>query len=240
MVEVVTSPSESARFGRRVARVALHDETEVAMLCSQVAVDEHDLVIVRYPARWVRAFDQLSSVVGRAAIYADTLLYFRWDDDGRELAPTRPSVTRDSIDAAIVPATVSGIFSDYVNHYVANPRLDRSLVAIGYAEWAASVAADESNVLIANHVDGDIAGLAVIDSRGDDWDVVLAGVSPEHRGGGVYGDLMLSVMQHARTANRPAVLISTQSHNVQVMRTWERLGWRITSATITVHLQRER
>ncbi len=238
MGQIVTSPSESARFCRTVARAVLHEESDVSMLCSELTTTDHDLVMVRYPARWVRAFDQLSSVADRTAIYADTLLYFRWDDDGRELAPSRTSVTRSAIDAAEVPPTVASIFSDYVNHYVANPRLDASLVSIGYAEWAASVAGDESNVLVAIHVGGSIAGLAVVDTQGSEWDVVLAGVTPQQRGGGVYGDLMTSVMQHAREAGQSSVLISTQSHNIQVMRTWERLGWRIVSSTITVHLER--
>lgn len=238
MVPIVPSPTESARFGRRVARAVLSSDDDAAALVGDERLDEHDLVIVRFPAALVRAFDLLARAPGRHVVYADTLLYFRWDDDGRPLAAERTVVHRDGIDPGDVGRVVSRTFAGYVNHYAANPRLDASLVADGYAEWATSVASDPANELVANLVDEEIAGLAVIDASGPEWDVVLAGVAPEHRGGGAYGDLMTAVMARARAAGRSSVLISTQSHNVQVMRTWERLGWRIVSATVTAHLER--
>lgn len=238
MVEVSPSPSESARFGRSVGRLALTEDSQVATACALLASDAHDLVILRHPSSMVRAFAELAKVPGRRAIYADTLLYFRWVDDGCELSPSRPWLGRDAIEEGSVAAVVEATFAGYLNHYAANPRLDATQVAVGYAEWATNVATNPVNVLVANSVDGEIAGLAVIDASHDEWDVVLAGVAPTHRGGGLYGDLMTSVMAEARAAGQRSVLISTQSHNIQVMRTWERLGWRIISATVTVHLER--
>jgi len=203
-----------------------------------LAADPHDLVILRYPSAMVRAFDHLSSVSGRRAIYADTLLHFRWTDDGRELSPSHPRVHRGAIELSGVASLVEMTFLGYSNHYAANPRLDASKVAVGYAEWATNIATDPRSILVANEVAGHIAGLAVIDASRGEWDVLLAGVVPAFRGEGMYGDLITSVMVEARAAEQPSVVISTQSHNIQVMRTWERLGWRVTGSLVTVHLER--
>ncbi len=114
------------------------------------------------------------------------------------------------------------------------------MVAVGYAEWAQRVAAHPENPLIGLQVEEGPAALAVIDGSSGEWDIALAGVMPEQRGRGVYGDLIVATMAAARAAGRDTVKISTQSHNVQVIRTWERLGWRMTGAFLTVHLERQR
>ena len=127
-----------------------------------------------------------------------------------------------------VPGLITEIFAGYRDHYAANEHLDAELVAVGYAEWATSVATDAANVVVAVCDDGSVVeGLAVVDTGGDVWDVVLAGVRPAARGRGAYGRLMADVMARARADGQRAVRISTQSHNLPVMRTWERLGWRI-------------
>lgn len=238
---ICESVSESVRFGCAVGRVALgvDDAALVDELVAALSTSRHDLVIVRYPARWVDVFDRLTRIPESRAIFADTLLYFEWDDVGDPMSCSREVLGADRVLTATVGELIEEIFADYTNHYAANPRLDRALVAAGYAEWATSVALDDANEVVAVLEGDEIAGLAVVDTRGDEWDIVLAGVRPAVRGRGAYADLMVAVMQRAREHGRTAVRISTQSHHAQVMRTWERLGWRITGAFVTVHVQRD-
>lgn len=236
------SESESNRFACSVGRVALgtRDAALIDGLVAELPASRHDLIILRYPARWVEVFDRLTRVGGYRCIFADTLLYFEWTDSGEPLECSRPTAGAERVAAEAVGGLIEEIFADYTNHYSANPQLDRGLVAAGYAEWATGVALDPRNEVVAVMEDGDVAGLAVVDTCGDEWDIVLAGVRPDARGRGAYGDLIVAAMERARSHGRSAVRISTQSHHAQVMRTWERLGWRITDAFVTVHLQRDR
>ncbi len=238
-----TSPEESQRFGRAVGRATVpHDAPQswIQRFIPELGRSAFDLVILRYPSSSVTAFECLSTCETFTPIFADTLLYFAWEDRGGDLVVGRPVIARDEIDELIVSSMISEIFAGYRNHYYANSRLDPALVAVGYAEWAQRVAGRPDNPLIGLLVDERPAALAVIDGSSGEWDVALAGVMPEQRGRGVYGDLILATMAAARAAGRDTVKISTQSHNVQVIRTWERLGWRMTSAFLTVHLERQR
>lgn len=237
------SPEESARFGRAIGRASIPAEAPadaIQSMLDELARSPLDLVVLRYPSTHVTWFEKLSACGAFSAIFADALLYFAWEDRGEALAAGHPVIARDEIDGATVSLMIGEIFAGYRNHYHANSLLDPALVAAGYVEWARRVAAHPENPLIALHVDGQPAAIAVIDGSSGEWDVALAGVMPEHRGRGVYGDLILATMAAARAAGLDSVKISTQSHNVQVVRTWERLGWRMAGAYLTVHLERQR
>lgn len=234
------SPTESDRFGLAIGRAGLSDGGgELDALIGATEGGTFDLVIVRYPADLVGVFHRLASIPGYQAIFADTLLYFEWIDDASSLGEPLAIGRREDMDEEAVSALVEEIFADYTNHYAANPMLDARLVGAGYGEWAASVARHSANRVVVMRAGDVVESLAVIDQT-DGWNVTLAGVRPKARGKGAYGRLVTAVMQTARAAGQASVRISTQSHNTQVMRVWERLGWRVTSAFVTVHLQRDR
>lgn len=237
-----TSEEESRRFERRVARAAIASDADpswVDGVLAEAVSSTFDLVIVRYPSSHVQAFERFSAQPGCKAIFADTLLYFAWDDHGEDLPFAHEIAERDEIDAETISGLIETIFTGYTNHYHANSALNAEYIAAGYAEWAQAVAADSQNPLVVLRVGGIDAAIAVVDRSSGQWDIVLAGVMPSFRGRGVYRELVTATMSAARQDRQATVKISTQSHNVQVIRTWEKLGWRMTAAYLTAHLELE-
>lgn len=245
-VVAAASQVESDRFGVSLARVTVGrrvvdgEETwrRLALHCDR----PEDVLVVRWPSALVGCSAVLAAS-GRVVLPADTLTY--WDTAASDLArqpvaPDAPRVVRaDQVDPAGLHAAVADVFAGYVNHYAANPLLDRALALEGYVDWVARTlhAQPDAGAVL---VDGDrVLGFGTWTLvPGDHGEFLLGGMRAEARGRGWYGLLLVETARAALAAGVPTVLISTQGSNVGVQRAWARLGLRPRADFTTAHLVR--
>jgi hypothetical protein len=235
---VGASPVESDRFGLRVGRLLVGPGLDVAELES--ACDGYDVVVLRCRADDVELPFRLLGLRDFLSFTADHLSVWRWEaGDFMAIDPPRAWSVRLSVDAAEVESVVRDSFAGYRNHYTADLLFDPRAALDGYVEWASTVMAhSDDGCSVLYDATGEAIGVALVEWSENAPDVALAGIRGHAQGRGLYGVLISHVMQQTLDRSRPALTISTQSHNVNVMRVWSRLGFRPVDALATVHVVR--
>ena len=244
------SPSESARFGRRIARlvVTAREPAELGGLGDALDACPADVVVARWPsdALWLPA--RLCRP-GHDVVAAGAIVYWgapvgsgrRPAADG-SLEVQVVSAGQPGADAlgALVDEVVGDSFADYGNHYVADPLLDRAAAAAGYQEWARRSLTDDNHAVVVLR-DADTAlGLATCarSSDAEHVEVLLAGMASRAQGRGLYAHLLAAVEDMAAGLGAQRLVISTQTHNTKVQRAWARYGLEPFAAYETAHLVR--
>lgn len=236
------SETESRRFGLPIGRIevpetARYDANEIveAAVASGLSV-----IIVRYSARNADWFAGLSA--GRLlALHADTLVYFEKpicpsvsDDDRVSL---RKVSSEEEITRLEILATAA--FEEYRSHYFANPLLDRESIARGYAEWATSFCSPALNDRVAwlatLSSSKDDVGMAAV-SLDPDPEFALVAVSSAYSGSGLYGGILAAAERQLAKMGEERCSISTQVHNLPVIRSVSRRDYRPVMSLQTVHL----
>lgn len=238
------APLDRARFGRSFERAVVPEgadrEAGLAWLAATIAESTADLVVARYPARYVDWFAALGSGE-RDLLFADTLVYWRAPLDpvpGGLVAPADPAVEiEDRLDPAVVAELVTEGFADYPSHYRANPLLAAEDIRAGYVEWASSVA-DAGDGFGLRHREHGVVGFAVQQPGGDHAEVLLAAVRPQVQGAGLYRHLFAACAERARERGLGSLVTSTQAHNLGGQRAWARFGLEPVGAFTTVHAVR--
>lgn len=245
---VSTSASEvdTRRFGFPVARVLVGRDTTDADAATRIIEDlgrlEPEVAVARWPADRVRLAGELVRR-GLRVLPADTLVYWAGPAGAPADGPAAAEAVTLSASPHLVPVVeslVAATFADYPTHYLASSDFRPELVLAGYVDWAARSARERPEDVLLRLVEGvpvAVATTARVDA-GRATEVLLAGTHPDHRGRGVYGELLAGVLAGARAAGREQVVISTQASNTAVQRVWCRLGLRPVSAWTTVHLRR--
>lgn len=236
-MEVVPSKVESDRFGCAIGRATLSaipsvDEVRGASAGFDVVVVRASVTLDQLPAA-------LARVDGWTAFTADHLLYWRWDPERFDEKSSGPGSVKETATVSGLDLMVRSVFGGYVNHYVANPILDAAHVVDGYVEWVENLVRNGSATGFLSSDGQDSTGFAVVDWSVDLPDVRLAGVVPDHQGRGWYAGLLSGCMSAAVDRGRDGLQISTQSRNVQVMRSWARLGLIPFDSLATFHLVRD-
>ena len=154
-VVVRESPVETDRFGYSIERVTIGSgPVDPDRLLSLIQVLSADVLVVRYDAARLALPGALARS-RRAVVPAGTLTY--WEQQVSVVEPLAPSnlevLSADTLDFETVSGLVRDIvrasFSDYGNHYTANPLLDRSAALAGYEDWAVrSLTGDSSNAVV--------------------------------------------------------------------------------------------
>lgn len=223
------SELESARFGLRIGR----DDGDGPIGLAELA--PYDVVISRRPAESVREWSTLATLTGYTAIHADSLVYWRWEDDGGDIDV--PDPWHMSHDRAHLERLVRDVFDGYGNHYASNPLFGRDDILDGYVEWALASAADGGFVEVVDDR-GDAAGFGLVDWSAAEPDVRLAGVCRAARGSGRYRSVVAAMVAATRARGHAGIRISTQVHNVAVQRVWAAAGWKPFQAFETTHIVR--
>ena len=190
--------------------------------------------------RWASGLVQCGAALaasGRDVLPADTLLYWEVATDllveaDRGLAGEL-EVRRGAPAPADLDRVVARVFGGYVNHYTANPLLDRDLALAGYVDWVRRTAdTDPDDLGLLVHGTENVGvGTWFVDPAGDFVEILLAGLVPEARGHGWYA-------QHHVELGVPRVVISTQAANLAVQRAWVTAGFRPFAAVTTAHAVR--
>jgi GNAT superfamily N-acetyltransferase len=243
-VVVCDSPVETERFGCSIERVTIgRGPIDVDRLVALIQERSADVLIVRYDAARLEVPGALARSP-RALVAAGALTYWEKAVSGDEQrTPSKLDVRpADALDlkkvSMLVREIVRASFSDYGNHYTANPLLDDSAALSGYEDWAVrSLMGDPGNVLVMWDKREPI-GLATLESGADagHLEILLAGLVPAAQGKGLYGGLLDACESLAEARGAQRLIISTQVHNVHVQRAWARHGLRPFAAIETAHL----
>ncbi len=251
-LQAALSPRESARFGRRMARMVLGPGAGAGDVREALTSLAADIVIVRYDAG-EQAVPALLVQPGWDVLAAAPIVYWslaRGRGPVDVVPPRLQVVARARLMhqmggagvAALVDRVVGASFSGYGTHYLTNPLLDAGGALAGYQEWARDSATAEGHELLALLADGEPVGITTL-ARGDlpqpHVEILLAGLVPSAQGQGWYAHLLAAAERLATDAQADRVVISTQVHNTGVQRAWCRFGFEPVGAYATVHLVRE-
>jgi GNAT superfamily N-acetyltransferase len=245
MIELMSSPRESARFGLRIARASV-DTLDAEDLVSALRREPIDVAILRLPSRAIGAIEDLRRY-GLDPIIADTLVRYEIDLASRALSANvaeivlRPATSND---AHLLETMAREIFAGYKSHYHANPRFPPDKILDGYAEWATShldSREDDIGAWIVER-DGQVVGFSCyrLDADAGLAIGVLNGVLPDARGKGNYRAMLQHMLDHFSELGAQRFSIATQDHNMTVQRTWVSEGLALGDVSNTVHVNMPR
>ncbi|HUB71499.1 MAG TPA: GNAT family N-acetyltransferase [Acidimicrobiales bacterium] len=236
------STSESSRFGLPVGRLEIPVGHNVGpgQVMQLVEASDFDLVILRYPASEVDWFAMLRSP-NWSALHADTLLYFEKELGAGETARSLLTLRRVRGDGeqAELRRLAAASFHDYRSHYFANPMIDRAAIEEGYVDWALRYSTDGSGAqatfLAEMAGPGEVVGFASLCFE-PCAEFALVAVAPEYSGRGFYGEILEAGERYFFAEKKGTCYISTQVHNLAVVRTVTKRGYRPALSLQTVHL----
>jgi len=242
MNNIKYSALESKRFGMEIFRGNM-DETDIDFLKDFYANNDPDILIFRIPVGFQHQLHLLNSL-NKDIINADTLVYYQVDLKKTTYVPlSNPGLIfkiAGPDDKPVFQNLVPRIFSNYTTHYFSNPLLKREKITEGYMEWAINSIDVPGNfhLLIYLHDEP----VAFITCCNDDQcaEIILNGVVPECQGKGIYTDVVRYVKAHYNRLNIPYLKVSTQIQNFPVQKVWNKEGLVLSSAYVTIHLNKRR
>jgi GNAT superfamily N-acetyltransferase len=236
----LVSDLDSERFGVRIGRANISNADEYESVLAACEKEAIRMLIVRCKTDDFHSIHRLESAGARLM---DTLIYYRRnlrkDAVPEELEKNIIRPIQDS-DIPKIQKMVGEIFRDYLGHYHADPRLDRTKCNEGYVEWAAKMCMDRDTsheVLVAENSSGVLAGFATLRlNEADEGEGVLFGVHPSFEGRGIYWSFMVHAMNWCRNRGAARMVVSTQITNTAVQKVWARLGFEVARSFYTFHL----
>jgi hypothetical protein len=245
-LQLLQSESESRRFGMHVGRIdiGLAMNPAASRVAELVVASDCDLVILRLDAASAGFVSDLRGALpSHEVIHADTLLYYSSKgqhletENPAELVPVEP-------ESRAFQECLRSVFAEYTNHYAANPVTRDVKMADVYSEWASSIPKGPTLMTAGvPSIGGLLNGCLIAQLEPTDpgerntWEVLLAGVTPQMRGAGMYGALLRAFNVRMKQLESDWV-ISTQAWNIAAQRAWTRVGLRLDGALMTLHLQR--
>jgi len=235
---IEASPVESCAFGIRVGRLDYGIGTDWGSVdvTRDLIAGEEDLVILRYPADRLAITRDLAAS-GLRFLTADMLLYYH-----RDTVTTAPHegitfrrLTR--ADTGLADDLIADVFTGYHNHYLANPLTSGIDLIAAYQEWTqASLEHPSRAVFAAASQRRPDAGMCMVELAGTTAEILLAGLRPTERGGGLYQALTMRAIEWAASQGATDVVSSTQPWNIVGLRTWTKLGFLPELALTTMHV----
>ena len=236
---VIDSPTETARFQRKVKRFVLHGKDAQPML-KAIEEDSPDLAIVRIPTDRYDVLQQLHGICDDA-ILADCLVIYERDNTRCEPPPPPRNEgwalrTATAEDISIINKLTEIVFENYQNHYSANQQLSKFSLVDGYKEWNESFLRTPGRRCLLATIEGKVCAFATVRIEDEEGEGVLYGVSSEFQGRGVYRDLIRSTVHLFIDEGATKSIVSTQITNLPVQRVWVTEGFLLTQSYYTVHL----
>jgi GNAT superfamily N-acetyltransferase len=213
----------------------------------RIAQANEQVVIVRSPTSLVNLGLAVSST-GRSTVAAGTLMYWELRLEDYHLPNARADVQTRELDLteakrpyrAVLEDLVLDSFGGYTNHYAYNPLFDKSEIAAGYAEWVQSALSSPAGWACVAEMQGRAVGVATVTTLGtpEVCEIEIAGISSAEQGRGIYAYLFGAVVQSAKERGMKSIVISTQSHNINVQRAWASIGLKPMASIDTTHFLR--
>lgn len=216
---------DTALFGRKIGRiVSPSSAAEVQQMLERARKEKFAYLTCRLEASGISAVQMLEQ---EGFYLSDFGLVFRRDLERLEppRQAARPATAEDS---AEVGKMAEGIFR--TGRFYHDPFFTAREAERLYREWAEnSLQGFADKVFL---IDG--KGFVTCKISGGEGEVPLIGVSECHRGKGTGSSLMLSALAWFKERNAGSVKVRTQAGNQSALMFYERLGFRISSADITM------
>jgi ribosomal protein S18 acetylase RimI-like enzyme len=231
---------DSERFGLKIFR-SMNYELNVPGILEQIMTEDVDVAIIRIPSTALSQIHTLEKT-GMPYIIADTLATYEFD-----LATYEPlEMANNNIALSLATAEdhselnflVKETFGSYSNHYRMNPFFDNESVNEGYKDWMRSYAGEnEEKICWIVRRKGEPIAFAAYKYIGTaGFEGVLYGVLPRYRKRGIFRDLMINALNHAKEKDLEYMRVITQIENVAVQRIWTKLGFGLHHHDSTIHV----
>lgn len=221
---------ETKRFGVICAQadglgIAFPDLTGINRQAAELGVA---LISIRVN---VSDLDRVHALEADGYRLMDTLVHYGGSLDGIQgLRPVPEGLVLRTATAQDLPAVgrvAKAGFTNYLGHYHADPRLDTAAADAAYVDWAETSVADATDdtpvLLAVRH--GSVLGFVTTRKKsGDEREIVLNAVHPDHQGQGLYSILIGNVARLMAQNGAIRLVISTQINNYAVQRVWARMG----------------
>jgi len=234
------APLESTRFRLRIFR-ALADSLDAEAIVAQLVDERVDVAILRLSPQATNGLRNIHAY-GLHPIHADTLVIHEcWLQEFQPRPLKNPPGNiriAGPADAPAIAELMRAVFSEYPNHYRANPLLDRQGALDGYCEWALDHIEKAGRITWISCVGNRIAAIACssFDEQSRACQGVLHGVHPEFSGNGYYTDLIRYTQIHFRNLGYRRLSIATQAGNLHVQRVWGRESFSLAEVFETFHV----
>jgi RimJ/RimL family protein N-acetyltransferase len=235
------SEVESTRFKKDIYRGSV-DTFDIDFFKDFYEKNDPDTVIVRIPVKEQHKLSALSSL-DKDIIFADTLVYYEVDLKTTLYAPVNNRdlvfYQADTSHRDVFKQLIPQIFDNYTTHYFSNPVFDKIKITEGYIEWAINGINAAGNLhFLVNLYDKPIAFITCSYSS-ESSEIILNGVLPEYQGKKIYQDMVRYVKDYLNRLNIPVLKISTQIQNFAVQKVWNKEGFILNNAYVTIHLNKK-
>ena len=240
MNEVSYSPIESRRFGKDIHRGSCA-VVDIEFISKYLGENDPEILILRFPVAEQPNLYKLQGL-DREIIFADTLVYYELRNDAKNIAEVSNDLRFSEAaqaDSELLQNLIPAIFKGYTNHYFSNPLLDKEKIVEGYTEWAINYVNAPQKVNFIVYKNDIPAGFITCSYEKDAAEIILNGVVPEFRRGGIYTDMVRFVKKYFFKRDIEIIKVSTQIQNFAVQNVWRRENFYLNEAFITIHLNRE-
>jgi GNAT superfamily N-acetyltransferase len=237
--------AESTRFGISILNIRCGSELHnTDQLLHELEDSPYDIAVVRYSSINSEVATRLNLEKYRFLVTDPTVYWTSPKVADDNLILTDPALQVVEISASELGSVLKVIkssFHDYKSHWHFNPKTKHIQMSEAYSEWVETTIGTASNhvFLMFNNESKDPIGMAMIKVFGDTLEILLAGISANHQGKGLYGGLLQHLEKFALRHNVNQVVISTQAGNINVQKAWTQQGWFPAMTVQTLHVEKK-
>jgi GNAT superfamily N-acetyltransferase len=229
---------DEERFGIRVVKTLIKDQTHLGQLLEFAQSNMIDLLITRCEAGHLPLVHEMEEQGFRLM---DTLINYQYIfSENAEIETTSNNSIRilNPDDVENVVKVAGAAFENYFGHYHSDPRLPREKSDQVYTSWArrsCTIPGIADQVLVVENL-GEMAGFAVLKKEDQDTgDVVLFAVHPNFHRKGISRKLLIAAINWCYANGCKRVVYSTQITNYAIQRVLVRLGFEPHEIKYTFH-----
>lgn len=219
-----------------MGRIEISEKEELLRVLEEASARKYEFLSCR-----IRC-DQLplaQALEAQGFYLTDTLIYYKKEAPVPYEMPIN-EWRMVSEDPRLIPEIVEvaeKAFKNYPSHFRFDPRLDVEATDAVYPDWARKCCENRevANEVLAYVLDGVVAGTIALKIKGDEADVLLAAVHPDHQNKGILRRLLRAAGNWSNQRECARVIYSTQLLNMAPQKALIREGWEICRAYYTFH-----
>ena len=233
---------ETQRFGFPVLNVQCGVEVfeNFDSIGATLTEQDYGLAVVRYPSN-IETIGSLLASLDLKLTSTDSTVYWSSSKEATFTAATsRVDIQQVGADRlSDLLRTIFWSFDGYRSHWHYNPRTNHLQMAEAYSEWVTNFIDRQDIYCYVICVDNDLAGMAMVQSSGEIAEILLAGIVPNYQSHGLYQNLISHVEHDLRQKSVKQIVISTQSQNIRVQKSWARYGLVPQMSVQTIHVEKK-
>lgn len=230
---------DTNHFGFKIARISIFNDISSMLKCLKKSGVR--LVIARVEAS---QYESVRNIMREGFEFITTEVHYKRNIRNVHIADKDPRVLISRLEGCHELDTLLQItresFTDYMNHYWLDSKLDRGACSDVYIEWLKNSCSEETNdtVFVGAVQDMGILGYMTAHKISDTGaEILLGAVSPRAQilRAEIYKCLMIALMEYFRKQGLKFIQVSTQLHNYTVQRIWTESGFRMYKSEYTFH-----